>query len=88
MAFSFKLPKLGSSGKKLSSAAMTFSDEMPKPTKAGPKVAMPGFLAKQPVGPIGLRYRTSRNLGQIGPCLRFGQVHGAGPAPLQQRRDV
>lgn len=49
MAFSFKLPKLGSSGKKLSSAAMTISDEMPKPKKAGPKVAMPGFLAKQPV---------------------------------------
>lgn len=52
MAFSFKLPKFGSSGKGLPSAAMTISDEMPKTpkaTKAIAKVAMPGFLAKQPV---------------------------------------
>lgn len=52
MAFSFKLPKFGSAGKGLPSAAMTISDEMPKSpkaTKAVPKVAMPGFLAKQPV---------------------------------------
>ncbi len=52
MAFSFKLPKFGSAGKGLPSAAMTISDEMPKTpkaTKAVPKVAMPGFLAKQPV---------------------------------------
>lgn len=37
MAFSFKLPKLGSSGKERSSAAMTISEGMPRPKKVSRK---------------------------------------------------
>ena len=49
MAFSFKLPKIGASGKGSASAPMTVSAELAGEGGKSGKMALPGFLANQPV---------------------------------------
>ena len=44
--------------------------------------------AGQPVGPVGLGLGPSGDRAQVGPGLGLGEVHGAGPLPRHQPRQV
>ncbi len=42
----------------------------------------------QQVAAVGLRFRTSRERGQVRACLRLGQAHRAGPFPRDELAEV
>ena len=44
--------------------------------------------AGNPVAAVGLFHRLGAQEAEIGAAMRLGQIHGAGPAPLDHRRQV